>query len=118
MENDPLEPTKNLADPNLPPNTFTVASINIVSSAFHKVGYEIFNLHENLTINDFCCNNCDMKQMAVSFGNQGNIKINFLNNILNRKKTDSLLSLMEKDVLEKWEECYKDSYVTDYYALL
>ena len=110
--------TKNLADPNLPPNTFTVASINIVSSAFHKVGYEIFNLHENLTINDFCCNNCDMTQMAVSFGNQGNIKINFLNNILNRKKTDSLLSLMEKDVLEKWEECYKDSYVTDYYALL
>ena len=69
VENDPLEPTKNLADPNLPPNTF-------------------------------------------------NIKINFLNNILNRKKTDSLLSLMEKDVLEKWEECYKDSYVTDYYALL
>ena len=117
-ENDPLEININTADPSLPPSTYTVSSINIVSSVFHKVGYEIFNLNENLTINDFCCNNCDMTQMAVSFGNQGNIKINFLNNLLNKKKTDSLLSLMEKDVLEKWEESYKDSYVTDYYALL
>ena len=117
-ENDPLEPNKNLADPNLPPSSYTVGSINIVSSAFHKVGYEIFNLNENLIINDFCFNNCDMTQMAVSFGNQGNIKINFLNNLLNKKKTDSLLSLMEKDVLEKWEESYRESYVTDYYALL
>ena len=25
---------------------------------------------------------------------------------------------MEKDVLEKWEESYRESYVTDYYALL
>ena len=85
---------------------------------FHKVGYEIFNLSENLTINDFCCNNCDMTQMAVSFGSQGNIKINFLNNLLNKKKTDSMLSLMEKDVLENWEPTYKESYTADYFSLL
>ena len=111
VENDPLDVNTNLADPSLPPSTYTISSINIVSSVFHKVGYEIFNLNENLTINDFCCNNCDMTQMAVSFGSQGNIKINFLNNLLNKKKTDSMLSLMEKDDLENWEQKYKDSYV-------
>ena len=118
VENDPLDVNTNLADPSLPPSTYTISSINIVSSVFHKVGYEIFNLNENLTINDFCCNNCDMTQMAVSFGSQGNIKINFLNNLLNKKKTDSMLSLMEKDDLENWEQKYKDSYVSDYYSLL
>ena len=118
IENDPLEVNTNLADPSLPPSTYTISSINIVSSVFHKVGYEIFNLSENLTINDFCCNNCDMTQMAVSFGSQGNIKINFLNNLLNKKKTDSMLSLMEKDVLENWVQSYKDSYISDYNSLL
>ena len=118
LEDDPLEINTNLADPSLPPSNYTISSINIVSSVFHKVGYEIFNLSENLTINDFCCNNCDMTQMAVSFGSQGNIKINFLNNLLNKKKTDSMLSLMEKDVLENWEPTYKESYTADYFSLL
>ena len=117
-ENDPMETNTNIADPSLPPSTYTMSSITLVRSVFHEVGYEIFNLSENLTINDFCCNSCDMTQMAVSFGNQGNIKINFLNNLLNKKKTDSLLSLMEKDALENWEETYKNSYVTDYYSLI
>ena len=108
----------NPADQSLPPSNYTISSINIVSSVFHKVGYEIFKLNENITINDFCCNYCDMTQMAVSFGSQGNIKINILNNLLNKKKTDSMLSLMEKDVLENWEQNYKNSYVTDYYSLL
>ena len=85
-----------------------MSSINIVSSLFHKVGYEVFNLNENLIINDFCCNNCDMTQMAVSFGQQGNIKINFLNNLINKKKTDSILTLMEKDELDNWEQNYKN----------
>ena len=118
MENDPLDINTNPADPSLPPSNYTISSINIVSSVFHKVGYEIFKLNENLTINDFCCNNCDLTQMAVSFGTQGNIKINFLNNLLNKKKTDSMLSLMEKDVLDNWEQSYKNSYVMDYYSLL
>ena len=118
QENDPLEVNINLADPTLPPSTYTISSINIVSSVFHKIGYEIFNLSENLTINDFCLNNCDMTQMAVSFGSQGNIKINILNNLLNKKKTGSLLSLMEKDALENWEQSYKNSYISDYYSLL
>ena len=117
-ENDPLEINTNMADPSLPPSNYTISSINIVSSVFHKVGYEIFNLSDNLTINDFCCNNCDMTQMAVSFGSQGNIKINFLDNLLNKKKTDSMLSLIEKDVLENWEQKYKNSYIADYYSLL
>ena len=95
-----------------------MSSINIVSSLFHKVGYEVFNLNENLIINDFCCNNCDMTQMAVSFGHQGNIKINFLNNLISKKKTDSLLTLMEKDELDNWEQSYKNSYVNDYFTSL
>ena len=118
IENDPLDVDINPADQSLPPSNYTISSINIVSSVFHKVGYEIFKLNENITINDFCCNYCDMTQMAVSFGSQGNIKINILNNLLNKKKTDSMLSLMEKDVLENWEQNYKNSYVTDYYSLL
>ena len=117
-EDDPPEVNTNLADPNLPPSNYTMSSINIVSSLFHKVGYEVFNLNENLIINDFCCNNCDMTQMAVSFGQQGNIKINFLNNLINKKKTDSLLTLMEKDELDNWEQNYKNSYVNDYYSTL
>ena len=117
-EGDPLEINTNLADPSLPPSNYAMSSINIVSSLFHKIGYEVFNLNENLTINDFCCNNCDMTQMAVSFGHQGNIKINFLNNLINKKKTDSLLTLMEKDELENWEQNYKNSYVYDYYSTL
>ena len=117
-EGDTLEVNSNLADPSLPPSNYTMSSINIVSSLFHKVGYEVFNLNENLIINDFCCNNCDMSQMAVSFGQQGNIKINFLNNLINKKKTDSLLSLMEKDELDNWETTYKYSYVNDYYTSL
>ena len=117
-EGDPLEINTNLADPSLPPSTYAMSSINIVSSLFHKIGYEVFNLNENLIINDFCCNNCDMTQMAVSFGQQGNIKINFLNNLINKKKTDSLLTLMEKDELENWEQNYKNSYINDYYTTL
>jgi len=116
-EGDPPEST-NMADPSLPLSNYTMSSINIVSSLFHKIGYEVFNLNENLTINDFCCNNCDMTQMAVSFGQQGNIKINFLNNLISKKKTDSLLTLMEKDELENWEQSYKNSYIADYYSSL
>ena len=59
-----------------------------------------------------------MTQMAVSFGQQGNIKINFLNNLINKKKTDSLLTLMEKDELDNWEQNYKNSYINDYYSTL
>jgi hypothetical protein len=59
-----------------------------------------------------------MTQMAVSFGQQGNIKINFLNNLISKKKTDSLLTLMEKDELENWEQSYKNSYMVDYYSSL
>ena len=114
---EPAENT-NTADPSLPPSNYTLSSINIVSSLFHKVGYEVFNLNENLIINDFCCNNCDMTQMAVSFGHQGNIKINFLNNLISKKKTDSLLTLMEKDELDNWEQSYKNSYVNDYFTFL
>ena len=114
---EPAENT-NTADPSLPPSNYTLSSINIVSSLFHKVGYEVFNLNENLIINDFCCNNCDMTQMAVSFGHQGNIKINFLNNLISKKKTDSLLTLMEKDELDNWEQSYKNSYVNDYFTSL
>ena len=117
-EGDPLEVNQNLADPSLPPSNYTMSSINIVSSLFHKIGYEVFNLNENLIINDFCCNNCDMTQMAVSFGQQGNIKINFLNNLINKKKTGSLLTLMEKDELENWEQNYKFSYIGDNYVSL
>ena len=118
QENEPLEVNTNLADPSLPPSNYTMSSINIVSSLFHKVGYEVFNLNENLVINDFCCNNCDMTQMAVSFGHQGNIKINFLNNLISKKKTDSLLTLMEKDELDNWEQTYKNSYINDYFSAL
>ena len=114
---EPAENT-NTADPSLPPSNYTLSSINIVSSLFHKVGYEVFNLNENLIINDFRCNNCDMTQMAVSFGHQGNIKINFLNNLISKKKTDSLLTLMEKDELDNWEQSYKNSYVNDYFTSL
>ena len=118
IEGDPLEVNTNMADPSLPPSNYTMSSINIVSSLFHKIGYEVFNLNENLVINDFCCNNCDMTQMAVSFGQQGNIKINFLNNLINKKKTDSLLTLMEKDELENWEQNYKFSYIGDNFSSL
>ena len=117
-EGEAIEENTNLADPSLPPSNYTMSSINIVSSLFHKIGYEVFNLNENLIINDFCCNNCDMSQMAVSFGQQGNIKINFLNNLINKKKTDSLLTLMEKDELDNWEQSYKNSYISDYYSSL
>ena len=117
-EGDPPEGNTNPADQSLPPSNYTMSSIQIVSSVFHTIGYEVFNLNENLVINDFCCNNCDMTQMAVSFGQHGNIKINFLNNLINKKKTDSLLTLMEKDEMENWEQTYTNSYVIDYFSSL
>ena len=95
-EDDPPEVNTNLPDPNLPPSNYTMSSINIVSSLFHKVGYEVFNLNENLIINDFCFNNCDMTQMAVSFGQQGNIKINLLNNLINKKKNRFIININGK----------------------
>jgi hypothetical protein len=64
---------------------------------------------------DFCINNCDITQMSISFLEKGNIKINILDNLLNKieKKKKSL----ECDTLINWETSYEESFNKDYNSL-
>ena len=105
----------NISDISLPPSNISNKSIQIVKSIY-KTGYEICNYNNDIKIKDFCINNCDITQISISFLEKGNIKLNILDNILN--KIDNVKSPLEYDTTNiNWEKSYEKSLNKDYNSL-
>ena len=96
----------------IPESSYTKASINIVNQVFAN-GYEIAKFNDNLIIQDFCINKCDISNIAVSILSSGHRKINLLNSLLVRSRSDNFFNLTENNP-DNWEEVYKKSFNHNY----
>ena len=108
----------NIANTLLPSSTISNKSIQIVNNIFGN-GCDICYYNNEFKVKDFCVNNCDITQMSISLLEKGNIKINLLENILNklenRKEKENELNL---DSTTNWENAYRVSMHKDYKYLL
>ena len=88
---------------------FSKESISTVNQ-FLKTGVELAYFSDNMVINDFTINNCDNSQMALAFSNNGNKKLNVLNNFITKKHSDDFFKVLEFDnASTNYEENYKQS---------
>ena len=108
----------NIADNLLPPSSISSKSIQIVNNIFGN-GYDICNYNNELKVNDFCINSCDITQMSISLLDKGNIKINVLDKIIgkleNKKEEEKEIEL---DNITHWENAYKVSMHKDFKYLI
>ena len=70
----------------------TKESVKIINQLL-KNGLEIVLFNETFRIHDFSINNCDNSKMSVALLQQGHKRINILNNMLKRKRTDGKLAI-------------------------
>ena len=96
----------------MPESSYTKASINIVNEVFAN-GYEIAKFNENVIIQDFCINKCDISNIAVSILSSGHRRINLLNSLLVRSRSDNFYNLTENNP-DNWDEVYKKSFNHNY----
>ena len=96
----------------IPESSYTKASINIVNQVFSN-GFEIAKFNENLIIQDFCVNKCDISNIEVSILSSGHRKLNLLNSLLVRSRSDNFFNLSENN-RDNWDEVYKKSFNHNY----
>ena len=108
FEIDPSNPTNN--NPDKIESNYTNASISIVNKIFGD-GIEIANFNNDFTVYDFCIDNTDISRMAIALKTNGHRKINILNSLYIKSRSNDFYKLdqseMEKD---KWEESYINSF--------
>ena len=108
FEIDPSNPTNN--NPDKIESYYTNASISIVKKIFGD-GIEIANFNNDFTVYDFCIDNTDISRMAIALKTNGHRKINILNSLYIKSRSNDFYKLepseMEKD---KWEESYINSF--------
>ena len=109
IENIPIDETQ---ENYIPECSYTKRSINRVNQVFRN-GFEIAKFDENIIVQDFAINKCDISNIAVSMISSGHRKINLLNSLLVSSRNNNFYNLTEKNN-DDWEELYKKSFNYNY----
>lgn len=87
--NDPSNNTFNYEDNE----GYSLESVKVINEIF-ETGIEVAKFPEGEVVSSFSINNCDPRNMALGFKQNGHKKINLLFNLLIRKRTDSNLIIL------------------------
>jgi hypothetical protein len=89
IENIPIDETQ---ENYIPECSYTKRSINRVNQVFRN-GFEIAKFDENIIVQDFAINKCDISNIAVSMISSGHRKINLLNSLLVSSRNNNFYNL-------------------------